>query len=92
MEIETKPYESTDEMIWDYKSRFGVKVNDYEMPLIWVKNKTNGSKVLLSAYSESTVRDNLNLNSLLADWVYLDGSPCGIRVFQSEDNGEEIPF
>ncbi len=78
-----RPYKNCDEMIADFKKRFNVDWADYEMPLIWLEIKNFHIKSLVCDFAESAVNvycgDAVCLTSLLNDFTYLDGSPCGME-------------
>ena len=77
-----RPYENTDEMIEDWKERFGAKDwPSHSMPLIWVA--CGEAKKFIHGYAERTVDMDENvyeMGELLSDFTYLDGSPCGKEV------------
>ena len=76
-----RPYIDTDEMIADWANRFGV--GDWPsiaMPLIWLKRKDGGSKVLVCdfyKYALGTRAEFFHIDVALESFTYLDGSPCG---------------
>lgn len=80
-EKEYRPYENTDEMIEDWKTRFEVPDwPTYSMPLIWVVQKGTDRKIFLSDISMDDVTavfSYTSMNGLLEGYTYLDGSPCG---------------
>lgn len=76
-----RPYKDTEEMIANYKKRFRVLNPKLTMPLIWIKDKNDFEKHLITNYGESFVRidtDLINLAAAFECYTYLDGSPCGI--------------
>ena len=85
-----RPYESTDEMIEDFKERAKkhYNANFFKCPMfhtsIWVKDKKSNSKYLISAFGEIDVYlssiDEYSLELLFEDFTYLDGSPCGKKI------------
>ena len=84
-EKKLRPYRDSDEMIEDFKKRFNVKVQPYEMPLIWIKIKDTDKKYLVVRFASAlTICHNvevytLTLEDLVKCYTYLDGSPCGIE-------------
>lgn len=88
-----RPYKDTDEMIEDFKKRYNAyggwsgKDNPMYNPMIWIKTKgAEKNKYLITRFHENT---NVTMNfgqdvfttslpTLLDDYTYLDGSPCGI--------------
>ena len=85
-----RPYETTDEMIEDFKERAKkhYNANFFKCPMfhtsIWVKDKKSNSKYLISAFGEIDVYlssiDEYSLELLFEDFTYLDGSPCGKKI------------
>ena len=89
-----RPYESTDEMIEDFKERAKkhYNANFFKCPMfhtsIWVKEKNNGDKYLITGF----IKDDLNiycvligtcfvsLGVLFKSYTYLDGTPCGKKI------------
>ena len=86
-----RPYSNPDEMIEDFKKRYNSyggwsgKDNPMYNPIIWVKHKETNSSALITFFSKITnavtFADSDNPHSLgilFEQFVYLDGSPCGI--------------
>ena len=89
-----RPYETTDEMIEDFKERAKkhYNANFFKCPMfhtsIWVKEKNNGDKYLITGF----IKDDLNiycvligtcfvsLGVLFKSYTYLDGTPCGKKI------------
>lgn len=84
-EKELRPYKDVDEMVEDFKKRFNVCVQPYEMPLIWIKIKDTDKKYLVVRFASSvTICHNVEVytitfEDLAEGYTYLDGSPCGIE-------------
>lgn len=82
-EDEDRPYKDTDEMIDDYKVKHNIVNNEDVMPLIWVKRKANGRKLLIIAFDEDDVGIAdvgwKPMQDLFDDYEYLDGSPIGVK-------------
>lgn len=84
-EKELRPYRDNDEMVEDFKKRFNVKVQPYEMPLIWIKIKDTDKKYLIVRFASAlTICHNVEIYTptfydLVEGYTYLDGSPCGIE-------------
>lgn len=82
---EFRPYRDSDEMVEDFKKRFNVCVQPYEMPLIWIKIKDTDKKYLVVRFASSvTICHNVEVytitfEDLAEGYTYLDGSPCGIE-------------
>ena len=79
-----RPYKDTNEMIADWAKRFGV-VNwpSIAMPLIWLKRKDGGSKVLVCDFYKNalgTRAEFFHIDVALESFTYLDGSPCGKEI------------
>lgn len=89
-----RPYKDTDEMIEDFKRRYNSyggwsgKDNPMYNPMIWVKAKgVEKNKYLITRFHENkNVTMNFgqdvyttSLPTLLDDYTYLDGTPCGIE-------------
>ncbi len=87
-----RPYENTDEVIEDFKNRFGTNVPSYAEPLIWIKRKEDETKHLITNFDVNYTADDKALpcvasgtyfiyfDNLLKYYTYLDGSPCGIKI------------
>lgn len=84
-EVTYRPYKNTEEMIADFKKRFNVEVPLYAMPTIWVGLKGDSDFAMLITefgYSSvwcSVIQEGIPLWKLFEDYVYLDGSPCGMK-------------
>lgn len=84
-EKELRPYKDVDEMVEDFKKRFNVYVQPYEMPLIWIKMKDTDKKYLVVRFASTlTICHNDEVYTptfeyLAKGYTYLDGSPCGIE-------------
>ena len=84
-EKKLRPYRDSDEMVEDFKKRFNVCVQPYEMPLIWIKIKDTDKKYLVVRFASSlTICHNVEVytpifEDLVEGYTYLDGSPCGIE-------------
>ena len=81
-----RPYETTDEMIEDFKERAKkhYNANFFKCPMfypsIWLKSKENGDKPLCTYFGVSNVLVGMkyfSLETLFKKYTYLDGSPCG---------------
>ncbi len=79
-----RPYESSAEMIADFIDRFNVICTSFCEPLIWVKRKDGVERVLIIKFGEALValeNDTYwDMEELLEQYTYLDGSPCGMEV------------
>ena len=85
-----RPYETTDEMIEDFKERAKkhYNANFFKCPMfhtsIWVKDKKSNSKYLISVFGKTDVYlssiDEYSLELLFEDFTYLDGTPCGKKL------------
>jgi phosphoribosylformylglycinamidine (FGAM) synthase-like enzyme len=83
------PYKNTDEMIKDFEERYSSYPNfdSRKNPLItisllYIKHKEQKSKHLITDYFDTRVQlsdDNLSLEDLFEQYVYLDGSVIGIK-------------
>lgn len=84
-ESKYRPYKDTEEMIADFKKRFNAKVPPYAMPMIWVRIKDDSDFAMLITefgYRSvwcSVIQEGIPLWKLFEDYVYLDGSPCGMK-------------
>lgn len=77
-----RPYKDTDEMIADCKKRFSVDCPEYEIPSIWVKNKSSLLRSQVTDFNTDYIwLSNIQMffRSLFDDYIYLDGSPCGME-------------
>ena len=78
-----RPYEDTDEMVADWKTRF--KVGPWpsrSMPLVWVMS-SNRIKSIITDFMKYGVRAFglvKTMKELYEDYTYLDGSPRGKEV------------
>lgn len=85
-EKKLRPYNSTDEMVEDFKRRFNANVPPYAMPLIWIKAKNTDKKYLIVRFASAlTICLNVEVytptfEDLAEGYTYLDGSPCGMEV------------
>ena len=84
-----RPYETTDEMIEDFKERAKkhYNANFFKCPMfhvsVWVKNKQTGCMCLVTDYLERTVfcsEFSYTMEELFDKYTYLDGSPCGKKI------------
>lgn len=81
-----RPYQDTDELIEDWKTRF--KVGPWpsrSMPLVWVMStkSTFMTKSIITDFMKYGVKvfgSIQTLKELYEDYTYLDGSPCGKEV------------
>lgn len=80
-----RPYKDCDEMINDFKRRYGNAMNANNPmwhPLIWVKHKSSANVFLCTYFNGVSITAsnvNLNLKSLFDEFTYMDGSPCGVE-------------
>lgn len=77
-----RPYKDCDEMIVDYTKRFSVDCPEYEIPSIWVKNKSSLLRSQITDFNTDYIwLSNIQVffRSLFDDYTYLDGLPCGIE-------------
>ena len=79
-----RPYQDTDELIEDWKTRFKVgQWRSHAMPLIWVRSKATCLRTLVSGYDLYSVvfsGTKVGFRDLFDNYTYLDGSPCGKEV------------
>ena len=85
-EEKRRPYESCDEMIADFKKRFGVIIPPYTMPLIWLRNKNTRDVHLLTGfcYGDGGIGTYVHemffsFEELFNMFTYTDGTPCGVK-------------
>lgn len=87
-EEKLRPYRDTEELKQDFSKRYNSytgwneKVNPMYSPLIWVKSKRTGYQRLITTYSKDIIQlGSLStcLQDLFEDFVYLDGTSCGIK-------------
>ena len=82
-----RPYESTDEMIEDYKERIkAYGAVPFRCPMfmqnIWIM-EGGVSKHLITDFSKiivNTSRNTISLEDLFNGFTYLDGTPCGKKI------------
>lgn len=80
-----RPYEDTDEMMEHFNRHFELIPQKYRLPIMWVKY-SNDTKCLITRVSKRSVAFVLgttvcpvDLETLLEDFTWLDGSPCGVE-------------
>lgn len=78
-----RPYKDTYEMIKDFCIRFKKGFAGYELPHIKIKSKV-GKKInrCFTSFSANNVFFGITpvcFGTLLENYTYLDGSPCGIK-------------
>lgn len=84
-----RPYNSDEELIEDFKNRVSSFAYECDfIPSIWVKEKSNGDKYLITGF----IKDDsdaycvligtcfVSLSVLLESYTYLDGTPCGKKL------------
>ena len=78
-----RPYKDTDEMIEDFKKRAGIVTNEMSLPNIWIREKRcQRSKHSIDSMNGRSVSNSVlavPLQRLFDEYVYLDGTPCGIK-------------
>ncbi len=83
-----RPYRDTVEMIEDFKRRYNSyggwngKDNPMYNPLIWIKDKFDGTIHLITDFGDDCVwngESRYHLGELCRSSTYLDNSPCGIE-------------
>lgn len=77
-ELTYRPYKNSDEMVEDFKRRAEIATNEMFLPMIYIKSKNNGCRILLNTFGAVSV-DGILFCDLLDKYTYLDGSPCGIK-------------
>ncbi len=87
-----RPYENTDEMIEDFKERaraYGAYFSGCPMfnPTIWVKDKERNNVSLIALLTGVCSQKFIclgdvryELKTLLENFTYLDGTPCGKKI------------
>jgi len=76
-----RPYRDCDEMIADFKIRSNTTI----MPLIWIKHKKSKNILLVTGFEKIGQSDvctsdmSLDFVELFNDFMYLDGTPCGVK-------------
>lgn len=77
-----RPYKDTDEMIADWKERFGAKDWPlHSMPLIWLM--WDGTPFIITSFKKERVdvgSYTKTMQAIFSFFTYLDGSPCGKEV------------
>lgn len=86
VEKQYRPFVNTDELIKVWCEKGGKwQKRELTMPLIWVRYKTNqcGQKgILITKYEKNYVQiegDMIAMHALMADYEFLDDSPCGVE-------------
>lgn len=85
-----RPYETTDEMIEDFKERAkAYGANPFKCPMfnssIWVKDKKTDCKSLITDSSKDMVffsDTRFTTEELFDKYIYLDGTPCGKKIVE----------
>lgn len=83
-EEKCRPYRNIDNFITDYCDKKGVEIPSLEYPIIWLKDVNANIARMITEYCplDNTVRTGdywSNLQELLENYTYLDGSRCGIK-------------
>lgn len=88
--MEYRPFKDCTELIrcfrkiWREARRYEPEYDfelSIEMPSIWVVNKDSGIREMIIGYGEAGVflpRANLTMQELLYNYIFVDGSPCGV--------------
>lgn len=86
VEKQYRPFVNTDELIKVWCEKGGKwQKRELTMPYVWVRYKTNqcGQKgILITKYEKNYVQiegDMIAMHALMADYEFLDGSPCGVE-------------
>lgn len=89
-----RPFEDADELIKVWKEKIEADtvcdeceyyLSKLEMPSIWVRYKMNQCGqmgILITKYEKNYVQiegDMIAMHALMADYEFLDGSPCGVE-------------
>lgn len=77
---EFRPYKDCDEMLADFKKRFNANWADYEMPLIWLKQKSKDVCIFMQEFAFGSEKMTYDLPFLFTHYTYLDGTPCGMEA------------
>ena len=78
-----RPYDSTEEMIEDFRRKVGMGQPSLFLPAIWIK-ANDGFVSFISEYGSdciwrATCQESITMNGLFRNFTYLDGSPCGMK-------------
>lgn len=85
---EYRPYESTDELMEDFRKRICGFAYEGNLPFVWIKEKNGGDGYLITGF----IKDDSNtycvligtcfisLAVLFESYTYIDGSPCGKKI------------
>ena len=83
---QSRPYKDVGELVSDFKKRFDTHTPAYAMPLIWVKKECAAvaKKKLITAFNEeanlvSVDGEIYDMDGLYKDYIFLDGTPCGVK-------------
>lgn len=75
-----RPFEDTAELMVHYSNHFNIDFPPFYEPIIWVKNKSDDTRYLLTGFKESHVLIRTSwftMKDLFRQCVFLDGSPIG---------------
>jgi hypothetical protein len=87
-----RPFANTDELIKVWKEKIEAdtvcdeyELSKYELPYVWVRYKMNQCGqmgILITKFEKNYVQiegDMIAMHALMADYEFLDGSPCGVE-------------
>ena len=78
-----RPYKSVDEMLTHFRKYIKPALQGDCMPGVWVIEKSSGFAICVTGFGETDYviidGDAMSMSILLENYLYLDGSPCGIK-------------
>lgn len=78
-----RPYESVDELLTHFCKFVKPSLQGDCMPGVWVIEKSSGFAMCITGFGEtdSVIVDGnvMSMSILLENYLYLDGTPCGIK-------------
>lgn len=76
-----RPFKDTNELVSYFAEKIGVRKSDFAMPLIWLREKRNGSRHLITSFYDYDVEvdgGTFTPQELSSTFTFLDGTPCGV--------------
>lgn len=78
-----RPYKSVDEMLTHFRKYIKPALQGDCMPGVWVIEKSSGFAICVTGFGETDSviinGDTMSMSILLENYLYLDGTPCGIK-------------
>ena len=78
-----RPFKDDEELMNTWDAKVGGFKMDLFMPIIWIKSKATGDKLLVGVFQKNGI---CTANDMYFDWehllelfTFLDGTPCGVE-------------